>query len=83
MCELDYPPIHGERQKQRCCYLHCEKDALFEIAECSRNDPDNFTYACEEHVGALLGTAEGFPECTAWHVSLLRASRVGEPVAEE
>jgi hypothetical protein len=58
-----------------CCFTEvgrvCQKPASFEIKETTREDPDNFTYACEEHVGHMLGTTAGYPECRSWAISAI------------
>jgi hypothetical protein len=46
-----------------CCWISpsnvwCKNDAEFAIYE-QPEFPDGDTYACEEHVGLLLGTADG------------------------
>lgn len=36
-----------------CCHIDCDKEAEFEI-QWNPPTPDNYTQACEGHVGALL-----------------------------
>ena len=38
-----------------CCAIECDKPAEFEIRGES-NHPEDYTHACEDHVGYLLGT---------------------------
>jgi hypothetical protein len=58
--------------ENRCCFIdgekQCEKKAEFEISENTRQDPDNFTQACSDHVGELLGTTEENLTCSEWTV---------------
>jgi len=58
--------------KERCCFItegkRCEKEAEFGIMENGRTDPDNCTVSCAAHVGEMLGTTNGFPECNEWTV---------------
>ena len=51
----DHKPNCGIATVERyCCYMRCEKGvAEFEITW--GNGPDDFTDACEDHVGALIG----------------------------
>jgi hypothetical protein len=62
--------IHCEK-KNMCCHLNCGKEAAFEINETTREDPDNYTYSCSDHLGDMIGTAEGFPVCKKWTVTAL------------
>lgn len=39
----------------QCCIMDCDKEADFEIYGESKH-PDDATEACEDHVGALLGS---------------------------
>ena len=60
----------------KCCAMisktkRCQKKATFEIMDATRGDPDNFTHACESHVGELLGSVEGYPVTTSWNVHTL------------
>lgn len=51
-----------------CCCCGCYEKAEFVIKESTRSDIDNFTHSCASHVGELLGTTDGFPECSEWIV---------------
>jgi hypothetical protein len=61
-----------KRKIVRCCFTNgekqCEKDAEFTIHENTRSDPDNFTFSCEGHIGKMLRTNVGFPDCVSWTV---------------
>ena len=67
--------VRSREMKNECCFMdadnQCMDAASFVIQEATRDDPDNYTYACEKHVGAMLGTTEGFKECREWIVSVL------------
>ena len=56
----------------KCCYMknniQCKNKADFEIMENTRTDPDNSTHGCTKHVGEMLGTTVGHPECKSWTV---------------
>jgi hypothetical protein len=39
----------------KCCYRECSAPAGFRIEWGEVANPDNYTEACEGHVGALLG----------------------------
>ena len=69
-------------RKIQCCYmavnakpdnnlLQCENDGLFEVKENTRQDPDNFTHSCKEHLSVMIGTTEGYPECKSWAIELI------------
>jgi hypothetical protein len=60
--------------QHECCYTYpdamsCPAEAVFEIRENTRQDPDNYTWSCAEHLGKMLGTTEGFPKCKSWTVT--------------
>lgn len=63
------------KKELRCCFTknkqQCKKKAIFEISENTRQDPDNYTHSCEKHLGKMIGTTEGFPECEEWTVTAL------------
>jgi hypothetical protein len=72
----------GRKQKKgvtmenlQCCFMNgekqCEQKAIFEIKENTRVDPDNFTHSCEDHLGKMIGTTKGYPECKSWTIELL------------
>lgn len=61
-----------------CCYQGCEKPAEFACGETTRRDPDNETHACADHLGHLLGTTLGFPDCHHWWVAEIAASSAGK-----
>jgi hypothetical protein len=45
------------KNERHCYHLGCGKNAAFEIYDNNERRPDcSFTDACEEHVGALLGS---------------------------
>ena len=56
----------------KCCYMNnnkqCSNKAEFEIRENNRTDPDNYTHSCTKHVGEMLGTTVGYPDCKSWAV---------------
>lgn len=60
------------RSASPCCVIGCPLAAEFGIyGESGR--PDDDTYACERHVGALLGTPAGLgSENRSWSVVLLK-----------
>jgi len=64
-----------EKKKTTRCYTEegkrCERNAEFEIMENTRTDPDNFTFSCEDHVGKMLGSTNGFPNCDNWTILML------------
>ena len=45
----------SELSSPRCCNTTCGKPADFRIEWGEVANPDNYTYACEAHLGALLG----------------------------
>lgn len=49
----------------------CEEKAKFEIAENTRQDPDNYTHSCEKHLSKMIGTTDGFPKCRQWTITAL------------
>lgn len=69
--------------KNKCCWLGCENDAAFHISAANRNDPDNYTHACEQHVGSLLGWADGFAPCNEWRVFYIGTPQVDAEQAKE
>lgn len=56
----EYPQCQHQNGKKH--------DAEFAVYDGNRSDPDNEHFACEEHLGELLGTTIGFPECREWRV---------------
>lgn len=46
----------------KCCHLNCTTAADFRIEWGAVANPDNYTYACEAHVGALIGHHPGEPQ---------------------
>lgn len=60
----------------KCCFMEtetqqCEEKAKFEIAENTRQDPDNYTHSCEKHLSKMIGTTDGFPKCRQWTITAL------------
>ncbi len=51
-------PRHVEEgMKRKCCFVGCSKDAEFVIYDQNDRRPDCcYSDACEEHVGALIGS---------------------------
>jgi len=68
-----------KKKKITCCFMNgkkqCGKPAEFEIRENTRTDPDNYTFSCEKHLGAMMGTTVGFPHCTDWTISEITIDR--------
>jgi len=61
------------QEKFDCGAIDCLKEAEFAIYDNLDRRPDSgFTYACEEHVGALLGSAPPVPPDGPWTVYSLR-----------
>jgi len=55
--------------KNRCCAKGCEKYAEFEILDTNEKRPElGNTYACEDHVGALLGSVHPTTATGPWTV---------------
>lgn len=61
--------------RNRCCFLNCGDLAAFVIYG---EHPDDYTNACEDHVGALLGTPVGHPDNCRWVVEVFRIAALGE-----
>ena len=55
-----------------CCTIDCTKDAEFTIYGASGH-PEDYTQACEGHVGVLLDTLEWLPQenksWTVYHIT--------------
>lgn len=63
----------------KCCYLmsdgfQCGKKAEYEISENTRKDIDNYTHSCEDHLGKMIGTTDGFSKCEEWVVRVTYTS---------
>ncbi len=55
-CSSGCNPLAPDPKKPHCCFPECPKDAEFSVHG-SSNHFEDVTEACENHVGALLGTA--------------------------
>ena len=49
--------LTSAHKEDECCFIPCTKDAEFAIYGASSR-PDDDTYSCEEHVGAMLGSRQ-------------------------
>jgi len=47
----------SRKRRNRCCYIGCDKDAVWGIS--SQSDPYDDTHACQEHLAALADTFGG------------------------
>ena len=71
-------PLHpmvrtNDMEKQKCCKTDCGNVAGFEIIDTNEPRADcGATFACESHVGELLGSVPPTESAGPWSVSLLR-----------
>ena len=64
---------------RECLFVGCSKIAEFEIYDSNERRPDcGATDACEEHVGALLGSLPPTQPIGPWTVITIRAEPPGE-----
>lgn len=67
------------RGHRYCCFLGCPKPAEFEIWDENERRPDiGATDACEDHVGALLGSLPPVEPTGPWRVVVLAQEKPKE-----
>ncbi len=62
-----------EDSMRKCCYIGCKKNAEFEIYDENERRPDcGVTDACEDHIGALLGSLPPTEPKGPWCITVIK-----------